>query len=363
MPHTTDVASISGWRRANGRVGIRNRVIVMALDTEVVPLAKALAKDTGSVAVSPAYFTTEATAARCEAMVVGTASNPNVAGTVILGSDRALRTRVVEQVVCAGGIASGFAIEQAEQAERIARRYQAVAAAEPVTVGIGELWISTKCEESDATTALASCPAVGALIDRLLPLGIHAVFGETPELAGIVDLVASRAADAPTAAKWLSVAAERSADHAARSLHPQPTEANIGAGISTLEEKGLNSLAKIGRDGKFLDVLAPAEPPTRGPGLYLMDTSSETEIIAEMVAAGFVMHLLPTGRPCNVTNPIVPVIQINGNPTLADNTMQRIDVDLRPVVRGAETVLEASQRLLSAVVAAASGVSVSAESE
>ena len=95
----------------------------------------------------------------------------------------------------------------------------------------------------------------------------------------------------------------------------QPTKGNIAGGLTTIEEKALGNLEKIGRECHYIDVLEPAEAPRKGPGLYYMDTSSAAaECVTLMAAAGYVVHTFPTGQGNVIGNPIVPVIKISGNP-------------------------------------------------
>ena len=84
----------------------------------------------------------------------------------------------------------------------------------------------------------------------------------------------------------------------------QPTAGNIAGGLTTIEEKAFGNFQKIG-NCKFIDVLEPAEEPTKGKGLYFMDTSSAAaECVTLQAAAGFNIHLFPTGQGNIVGNPI-----------------------------------------------------------
>ncbi len=49
----------------------------------------------------------------------------------------------------------------------------------------------------------------------------------------------------------------------------QPTKGNIAGGLTTIEEKALGNLEKIGRECRYIDVLEPAEAPAQGPGPLL----------------------------------------------------------------------------------------------
>ena len=186
---------------------------------------------------------------------------------------------------------------------------------------IAELWVSTKCGESDTTTGLASCPTVGNMYDKLIPLGIHGVFGETSEITGAEHLASARARSTRRSATsgtkvWQSYQDDVIEAHKTDDLSDsQPTKGNIAGGLTTIEEKALGNLEKIGRDCRYIDVLLPAETPQKGAGLYFMDTSSAAaECVTLMAAGGYVVHTFPTGQGNVIGNPIVPVIKISGNP-------------------------------------------------
>ena len=109
----------------------------------------------------------------------------------------------------------------------------------------------------------------------------------------------------------------------------QPTKGNIAGGLTTIEEKALGNLEKIGRTCKYIEVLEPAEAPAAGPGLYYMDTSSAAaECVTLMAAGGYVVHTFPTGQGNMIGNPIVPVIKISGNPKTLRTMAEHIDVDV-----------------------------------
>ena len=114
----------------------------------------------------------------------------------------------------------------------------------------------------------------------------------------------------------------------------QPTKGNIAGGLTTIEEKALGNLEKIGRECRYIDALEPAEAPAKGPGLYYMDTSSAAaECVTLMAAGGYVVHTFPTGQGNVIGNPIVPVIKITGNPKTVRTMSEHIDVDVSGVLR------------------------------
>jgi (2R)-sulfolactate sulfo-lyase subunit beta len=114
----------------------------------------------------------------------------------------------------------------------------------------------------------------------------------------------------------------------------QPTKGNIEGGLTTIEEKAFGNMEKIGKKAKYVDVLEPAVEPSKGKGLYFMDTSSAAaECVTLQAAAGFVVHLFPTGQGNVVGNPIEPVIKLTANPRTVRTMREHIDYDCSGILR------------------------------
>jgi (2R)-sulfolactate sulfo-lyase subunit beta len=232
---------------------------------------------------------------------------------------------------------------------------------------LSELWISAKCGESDTTTGLASCPTVGNMYDKLIPKGVYGVFGETSEITGAEDLAKARAASPAIGRKWYRVWKAYQNDvieaHKTDDLsESQPTKGNIAGGLTTIEEKALGNLEKIGRQCRYIDVLEPAQAPKKGPGLYFMDTSSAAaECVTLMAAAGYVVHCFPTGQGNVIGNPILPVIKLSGNPKTARTMSEHIDLDISGIIRREITIPEAGDMLIDMIARTANGRVTAAE--
>ena len=142
----------------------------------------------------------------------------------------------------------------------------------------------------------------------------------------------------------------------------QPTKGNIEGGLSTIEEKALGNLEKIGRTSKCIDILEPAEIPDSGNGLYFMDSSSAAaECVTLMAAGGYVVHTFPTGQGNVVGNPIVPVVKITANPRTIRTMSEHIDVDVSGILKREMTIDEAGDNLIDMIVRTANGRSTAAE--
>jgi (2R)-sulfolactate sulfo-lyase subunit beta len=216
----------------------------------------------------------------------GTGANPNVAAVVVIGIEPGWTNIIVEGIKKTGKPATGFAIERngdiatIAAASRQAKEYvQWASELVREDCDISELWVSVKCGESDTTSGLASNPTVGNFIDKMDAWGATTCFGETSELTGAEQVCKTRAATPEAGDKFLAtwqaymdevIEPNKTSDLS----DSQPTKGNIEGGLTTIEEKAFGNLEKIGKKAKFIDVLAPAETPSKGAGLYFMDTSS-----------------------------------------------------------------------------------------
>jgi (2R)-sulfolactate sulfo-lyase subunit beta len=142
----------------------------------------------------------------------------------------------------------------------------------------------------------------------------------------------------------------------------QPTKGNIAGGLTTIEEKALGNLEKIGKTIKYIDVLQPAEAPARGAGLYFMDTSSAAaECCTLQAAAGYALHIFPTGQGNVIGNPIMPVLKVSGNPRTVRTMSEHIDVDVSGIIRREMTIDQAGDVLIDSIVRTANGRFTAAE--
>jgi (2R)-sulfolactate sulfo-lyase subunit beta len=367
--------SIFGYRRENGSVGVRNHVIILPVDDISNAACEAVGNNIkGTLALPHAYgrlqfgedldlhFRT----------MIGTGSNPNVAAVVVIGIEAGWTEKIVNGIAKTGKPVKGFWIEgkgdiqTIADASRQAKEYvQWASELQRTECNLEELYISVKCGESDTTTGLASCPAVGNVIDKHCANGGTASFGETTELTGAEHIVASKAANEDVRKDFMAafedytklVFNEKTNDLS----ESQPTKGNIAGGLTTIEEKALGNVEKLGKRTKFVGCLAPAVAPTK-PGLWFMDTSSAAaEAVTLWAASGAVIHLFPTGQGNVIGNPIEPVIKLSGNPKTVAKMAEHIDLDVSKILQGEMTIDEAGDELLDMVIRTANGRLTAAE--
>lgn len=299
--------SFFGYRRDNGRVGIRNHVLILPLDDLSQPACDAVANNIGgTVAIQHPYGRLQfgADLDLHFRTLIGAGSNPNVAAVIVIGIEEKWTQDVVDGIAKTGKPVAGFGIEQHGQIDTIARAsrkakefVQYASALQKVECPISDLWVSCKCGESDTTSGLASCPTVGNAFDKLYEEGCTLVFGETTELTGGEHLVKARCANDRVRSEFTAFFdryAKVIDDHKTSDLSDsQPTKGNIEGGLTTIEEKALGNIQKIGTKAPVIGTLDKAVTPT-GPGLWFMDSSSAAaEMITLVAAAGYVVPLLP----------------------------------------------------------------------
>ena len=206
-------ATIQAFRRDNGRVGVRNHVVILPVDDISNAACEAVANNIkGTMALPHAYGRLqfgEDLELHFRTMI-GTGANPNVAACIVIGIEPEWTKVIVDGIAQTGKPVAGFSIEQnGDIATIAAASYKAkefvhyASELNREECPMSDLWVSTKCGESDTTTGLSSCPTVGNMYDKLLPQGIYGVFGETSELTGAEHICARRAANEQAKEKFM----------------------------------------------------------------------------------------------------------------------------------------------------------------
>ncbi len=368
-------ATFMGYRRENGRMGIRNHVIILPLDDLSNAACEAVANNIKGTMAIPHPYGRLQFGADLELhfrTLIGTGCNPNVAAVVVIGIEPQWTNTVVEGIKKSGKPVEGFWIEGNGDTATIAAASKAAykmmkhaSKLQRVSAPLSELWVSTKCGESDTTSGCGANPTVGNAFDKLYDIGSTLVFGETTELTGGEHLVEARCRTPEIKAKLKQVF-DRYQDvierHKTSDLSDsQPTKGNIAGGLTTIEEKALGNIQKIGKKCMIDGVLDKAETPT-GKGLYFMDSSSAAaEMVTLCAAAGYAAHFFPTGQGNVIGNPILPVIKLCANPKTVRTMSEHIDVDVSGILRREENMDTAGEKLLDCLLRTANGELTAAE--
>ncbi len=352
---------VSGYRRSDGRAGIRNHVVILPVDDLSNAVSESIARTIpGTLALPHSYGRLQygEDLELTFRILTGMGANPNVAAVVVIGIEPNWTNRIVEGIARTGKPVEGFSIERfgdlhtLASAARVAQRMlQDASELQRGPIERKELTISIKCGESDTTTGLGSCPTVSQVVDQHIKEGGTVIFGETSELTGGEHLIVGRCADDQVRMRFQTMYdayIQEIESSGANLLGSQPTQGNIRGGLSTIEEKALGNIAKTGTM-PVVDALEPAIVPTR-KGLNFMDSSSAAgEFITLMAAAGAVIHLFPTGQGNIVGNPLVPVIKLTANPLTARTMAEHIDLDVSGLLWREYNLQEAGSRLMTLV--------------
>jgi (2R)-sulfolactate sulfo-lyase subunit beta len=352
------MTQLYGFRRANGRVGVRNHVAIMPVDdlsnaavegvARLIPGTLPLPHAYGRLQFGPdldLHFRT----------MIGNGANPNVAAAVVIGIEPNWTKTIADGIAATGKPVAAFSIERhgdlqtITSAARSAQQLlQDAAELRREPVELHEILVSIKCGESDTTTGLASCPTVAQVVDRVVDAGGTVFFGETSELTGGEHLIASRCATTAVRDDFMGIFNRYTAmieRTGVDLLGSQPTQGNIIGGLSTIEEKALGNIEKTGTK-QVVGAVDKALPPA-AQGLNYMDTSSAAaECITLFAAGGAVVHLFPTGQGNVIGNPVEPVIKLTGNPITARTMAEHIDLDVSGLLTREINLRQAGELLL-----------------
>ena len=364
---------LTGYRRDNGRVGIRNHVLIMSVDdisnaavTGVANLIRgtmALPHPYGRLQFGKDLHLTFNT-------LIGYGRNPNVAAVIVIGIEPKWTNYIVDKIAETGKPVAGFSIERSGDLETIrkaawkAKEFVHYASELPrVPVEWKDILVSTKCGESDTTSGLASNPTVGRVFDRLSENGNTLIFGETTEVTGAEDKIMEQCVTPEVAAQFKAAFDDYQAlveSQGVSLLGSQPTEGNIRGGLSTIEEKALGNIEKMGKC-PVVGYLDPAEEP-KIPGLHFMDSSSAAaEMVTLCCAAGAALHLFTTGHGNILGNPVLPVLKMSANPLTVETMSEHIDVDLTGLLRFEYNLDGAADRTMELMAHTINGRLTSAE--
>ncbi|AOY77938.1 UxaA family hydrolase [Clostridium formicaceticum] len=367
-----------GYKRPDGRVGVRNHILILP--------ASICASDTTRIVASQVEgavtFNNQNGCSQVEGdqqltmdVMAGFAANPNVYGTVIvsLGCENCQMNLVVDAIKERTNKPmetfiiqeNGGTLTTIERAVRAARKMaQEASMLRREEFPISELIIGTECGGSDPTSGLASNPLIGELSDRLVAHGATSILSETTELIGAEHLLAERAKTPEVRDRIYEIVyryekALQSVGEEVREGNPSP--GNKAGGLTTLEEKSLGCIHKGGHT-EITAVYDYAKQVSE-KGLVIMDTpGNDPSSVAAMVAGGAQIIVFSTGRGTPTGNPISPVIKITGNKITFENMIDNIDIDASPVIYGPQTMDELADAFLEEVIEVANGKKTKAES-
>lgn len=366
---------LTGYRRPDGRVGIRNHVAVLAAADNVNPLARQLvAAEPGTVLVRASYGRGQLGEDFELALrtMAGFAAHPNVAECLIVSFEPESAARIAERATKHGRRCEtlsllkegGFTNALARGREILKGLKRSAGMSVRTPIAAQELVVGLECGGSDTTSGLFGNPSLGAFTDLLIETGGTAVFSEPVECLGGETLLRARAAS-PHAAAAMIAAIQRydkiARDQGIDLSGTNPTPDNMAGGLTTIEEKSLGALAKTGTKPIQSVLSYGARPPQ--PGLWMMDApAAAVENLTALAGAGAQLIMFVTGSGNPVGHPLAPTIKICANPaTMASGIAEHIDVDLSDGLYGGLSTRDGGERIAAAFARVANGDLTAAE--
>ena len=358
-----------GYARPDGQIGVRNIVAIIPAMPYALPVARQIAGQVyGTRVITHLNGRGQAGADLdlTRMTLAALAANPNVAATLVVGFEpktahaiaslaaAAAPGRRVETVVVTGK----GTLRAVEEGARVALDLVLGASrVDRVPFGLGDLIVGAECGGSDATSGLASNPAVGSAMDRIVDAGGTVMFNEVQELIGAETALITRAANSEVARRILEItdkAVREAKDAGVDIADANPAPDNIAGGLTTLEEKSIGAVAK-GGTSKIMGILDFGQR-SPGPGLFIQDAPAPApESTASMLAGGCHLIVFTTGQGNPAGSPLAPVIKVCAHPDTVVQMPENIDVDLSGVIAGQQTIRDGGDRVLAEILAVAAG--------
>lgn len=371
--------TFDGFRRSDGRTGIRNVVAVAYLVECAHHVAREIVyphRDDAHVIGFPGCFPN----AYAQNMMERLCTHPNVGAVLLVSlgcesfnryqlektiadSGRPVKTLVIQRE---GGTRSSINLGQ----DWVEQTVENLKDTERVPMSVSDLVVGTVCGGSDGTSGISGNPAVGRAFDRLIASGATCIFEETGELIGCEEIMAARAAT-PELGRELRKSVHKAARYYAELGFGSFAAGNADGGLSTIEEKSMGAYAKSG-SSPISGLIKPGDTPPKG-GLYLMDVVPDGEVrfgfpnisdnaeIVEMMASGAHLTLFVTGRGSVVGSALAPVIKIAANPTMYDRLSEDMDVNAGSIITGAATLDDVGSEIFDLLLAVAAGQQTKSE--
>ena len=368
-----------GYQRLDGRVGIRNNILILPCSVCASDVSRKVASKL-DIAVtfnmqlgcsqvgSDQIYTIET--------ITGFAANPNIFAVVLIAlgcenaqlniikkrieekTNKPIRSVIIQEV--------GGSIKAIERATLYAQELEQMAKqVKRDLFPLSELIVATECGGSDPTSGLASNVLIGRISDIMVENGSTVVLSETTEFIGAEHILARRAKDFRTKSKIYEII-EKYEDHIRMNTGLEirdgnPSPGNKKGGLTTLEEKSLGCIYK-GGTSQINKVYDYSQIIDKGAGLVIMDTpGNDPSSVAGMVAGGCQIVLFSTGRGTPTGNPIAPIIKITGNRETAVTMRDNIDWDVSPLIYGTESLDSLSKKLMSRLIDYCNGELTKAE--
>ncbi len=362
--------TFDGYRRPDGKVGVRNHVIVLSTVSCANVVAQQIERAVpGVVAITHEHGCSQVGADLQQTVdtLVGVGRNPNVFATLVvsLGCEAVSGAEVTRRIAESGKPTElmtiqdvGGTTDAVAAGKKTVRRFLRLASKEQrVTCPVADLIVALECGGSDGWSGITANPGLGQASDLLVAAGATPLLAETPELIGAEHLM-DRPGSNPEAVQKLFAAIAAFENEVRRlGVDPrgaQPTPGNMAGGLTTIEEKSLGAMTKGGTT-PLVEFVGYAQPPTRH-GLVMMDTpGNDVTAMSAQVAGGAQVVVFTTGRGTPTGTPIVPVIKVSTNSAIFQRMSDNMDLDAGTVIGVGEPLQSVGRRIYDEILAVADG--------
>lgn len=381
------VGTFMGFKRADGRVGTRNFVLIVptsmcasheatqiSMMSEFMHYSREKYPNVDGVVAIPHNKGCGCQDGSTLDVMMRTLSNyadhPNVGGVILidLGCEKTnlsfvekyltKREKPIQKPVVKIGIQDVGGTQAAIELglKEIEKMLPEVNKCEREEFPVSELVLGVKCGSSDGFSGISANPSLGYASDILVRSGGTVLLTEVPEFCGAEHILANRAKDAETGRKIYAMVDwyKEYASKFGAVLNQNPSTGNKAGGLLNITIKSLGAIVKAGTT-RIEDCIEYAETP-KLRGLNLMQGPGyDQESTPGLVASGATVVVFTTGNGTTIGNAITPVIKLASNNRVFEKMAQDIDVSAGDVITGKESIAEVGTRLFEHIRRVASG--------
>ena len=378
-----ETATFEGFRRPDGRVGIRNEIWIVNTVGCVNNAAERIAKAATAELVKPGS-TPESTLEgvyafshpygcsqlggdldHTQRILAGLVNHPNAAAVLILGlgCENNQMKLFLNSVgpLDAGRVQYFNAQDVGDEVEEGLNRVRELAVYanqfKRTTIPARELILGMKCGGSDGLSGITANPLVGRIADRVTAAGGSVLLTEVPEMFGAEDVLLRRACTKEVATETIDLVNQFRGYFRKYNepIDENPAPGNKAGGITTLAEKSLGCVQKGGQSPVAHVLDYGRTVPMGLGGLALLNAPGNDGVSSTaMVASGAHIILFTTGRGTPMGFP-APTVKISTNSDLATRKTGWIDFDAGPIAKGTAGFPELSEKLFALILDVASG--------
>lgn len=362
------------YRRADGKAGLRNHVIVLSIMDNVNPVVRQISQSVRGVIPVTTKFGRGQFGKDNEQRIrtlVGLGINPNVGAVLVVSLEQTSAELVASKIAVSGKPVEIITVQEAgntvscvcKGTEKVVKMAVATSMMRREKANVSELMVGLQCGGSDTTSGIASNPLIGVVADKIIECGGTVFLAETSEFLGAERILAKRAVNKKAKNKILEIVKNVENEAKRRGLHirgANPAPDNFRGGLTTIEEKSLGSILK-GGSKTISGVLGYASPaPTSG--FFIMDTPSPAvESMTGLVAGGAQLILFSTGVGNTIGNPIAPTVKVTANVDTAKKMDVNIDFDASSIITEGLDTQQVALQLLKEILMIAEGKKTKSE--